>query len=379
MDEPQAAVEGEWREVHEEEVIATTTATAATAAEAEAAVPDADEYSLAREFYDAYKSYSTFIRTEAKSPEQQDLDDLSSKLKAIAFYVRRLRLFSPNEELDDISTCDLKFLILPYLLAEVAGATRDMDKRLGLVKQAIVFWRAFAHDCERLKVADDEDLKAIDRDPEARLDPMTKRDEKIARYKRSKELDEKIEYLFSKKKESIGDELKWGSGGQFDEDMERDLILALIRRGVSGTVENITCALQELPMLEMMMARGGPGKGPVEKPPQKEKPFIMQIKNKDELMQIYADMVFQCPHPLPTMTLAECADIEMADAQDRQQREQNAQMRQQLEQDRRWFGGDRNGSQEVEEDGQKTYKDREWDDWKDEHPWGSGNKMANVG
>jgi len=38
----------------------------------------------------------------------------------------------------------------------------------------------------------------------------------------------------------------------------------------------------------------------------------------------------------------------------------------------------RQGAREDEEDDQKTYKDRKWDDWKDHHPWGEGNKMASV-
>merc|ERR1712046_546477 len=101
------------------------------------------------------------------------------------------------------------------------------------------------------------------------------------------ELDEKVAYLFSKKKEALGDELRWGTGGSFDEDMERDLVLALLGRAVASTAENIWSAQQELPMLEMMMARGGPGAAPPEKPPPAEKPFIVRIQDKAELMQIY--------------------------------------------------------------------------------------------
>merc|ERR1712094_155365 len=97
------------------------------------------------------------------------------------------------------------------------------------------------------------DLKAIDRDPEYRLDANSKREEKIDRYKRCKELDQKIEYLFGKKKECFGDELSWGTGGAFDEEMERDLVLALLRRAVADAAGNIAMSLEELPLLEMMM------------------------------------------------------------------------------------------------------------------------------
>merc|ERR1712176_1746419 len=126
---------------------------------------------------------------------------------------------------------------------------------------------------------------------------MSKRDEKIARYKRSKELDGKVAYLFSKKREVFGDEFHWGAGGSFDEDMERELVLALLGRAVATAAENIDSAQQELPLLEMMMARGGPGAAP---PPRRvtedEKPFVLRIQDKSELMKLYKEMVFQCPY-----------------------------------------------------------------------------------
>lgn len=347
---------------------------------AEAALPQSDEFSLSKEFYDAYKAYSCFLRTEEKTPEQSDLDELSTKLKAIAFFVTKLRLFSPNEELDDVSSADLKFLLLPFLLAEVAGACRDMDERLASVRRAVVYWRAFLHDCERLGLANRDDLRAVERDPEARLDAASLREEKIGRYRRGKELDQKVEYLFSKKKEALGDDLRWGHDGSFDEDMERELILALLGRAAASAVDNMLSALQELPMLEMMMARGGlSASAPASssKLPA-EKPFIIRIQDKAELMRIYREMVFECPFARPTMTLEEAADIEMAQAREATDHKNVMQARQSYEDHDRWYGGDRYGSKEDDDDEKKTYKDRDWDDWKDEHPWGSGNKMANV-
>lgn len=341
---------------------------------------DADEYRLAHAFYDAYKESRKLLKDEDAAPEQAQLDALASKLKVIAVRVGQLRLFSPNEELDDISTADLKFLLTPYLLAEVLGATRDMTERMGALKQALIFWRAFASDCQRLGIAHAEDSRAFDRSPDDRLDSNTKRDEKIARYKRTKELDEKTAYLFKKKREVLGDEYQWGHGGNFDEDMERDLILALLSRAVATASEDVDSAEQELPLLEMMAARGGPGAGPpARQPPSSEKPFIMKIQDKAELMRLYKEMVFQCPYELPTMTLAEAAEVEMEEARERQERQVSQQHRQQYEDDDRWLHGDRQGAQEDDEDERKIYKDRDWDDWKDANPWGSGNKMNNMG
>lgn len=334
-------------------------------------IADADENRLSHEFYDAYKIYRKLLKSDEVSADQAGLDALSGKLKSIAMRVRQLRLFSPNEELDDVSTADLKFLLLPHLLGDVVAATKNLADRPGALRQALVFWRGFAADCQRLKVAHADDSQAIDRGPEDALDPAAKRDEKIARYRRSKELDEQVAYLFRKKREVLGDELQWGHGGAFDEEMERELTLALLSRAVAAAAEDIASAEQELPLLEMMAARGGPGNAP-KPPPAAEKPFIVRIQDKAELMRLYKEMVFQCPHELPTMSLAEAAEIEMEQMREKQER-QAAQMRDQAGD--RWLR-DRVSAEEEEE--RKVHKDRDWDDWKDDHPWGSGNKMANV-
>jgi len=109
----------------------------ATEEEAHAAIPEKDEFKLSHEFYDVYKACRERLDASDKKPSQAELDELAAKLKAIAFFVARLRLFSPNEELEDISTADLKFLLVPYLLGEVVAATQDMMKRLECVKQAV--------------------------------------------------------------------------------------------------------------------------------------------------------------------------------------------------------------------------------------------------
>lgn len=347
---------------------------------AEKRIEETDEFRLSHEFYDAYKAAKGLLSSEAEPPAQAEVEALSGKLKAIASRVGQLRLFSPNEELDDINTTDLKFLLVPHLLADVLAATRDMTERLPALRQALVCWRGFAADCQRLCVAHRDDFRAIDRSPEDALDAATKRDEKIARYKRSKELDEQVAHLFKKKREVFGDEFHWGHGGTFDEDMERELTLALLGRAIASAAEDISSAEQELPLLEMMAARGGPGGAPPPRPAaSSEKPFIVKIQDKAECMRLYQEMVFQCPYQLPTMTLDECADIEMEQMREQQERKGAQEREQRHEEDDRWLCGDRYGSKEDADEEHKTYKDRDWDDWKDEHPWGSGNKMTNVG
>jgi hypothetical protein len=316
--------------------------------------------------------------SESSTPTQEDLDKLMTLLKAIAWRVDKLRLFSPNEELEDINTADLRFLLVPFMLGEVAAATQDMNQRLPALRSALVFWRTFVQHCERLGVADTEDIKALGRLPSEQPNANVKRDEKIARYKRSKELDQKAAWLFKKRKMAAGDQYSWAHTA-FDEDLERDLILALLGRGVAVTVDQVASAEAELPMLEMMMARGGPGAPPPPKPevPQ-ERPWVVRIQDKAELQRIFLEQVFQPDIPMPTMSLAEYAEIEMSQAREAQEAKKEREREQLTYEADRWWNGDRYGTKEDFEDEEKTYKDRSWDDWKDEHPYGSGNKMANV-
>ena len=72
----------------------------------------------------------------------------------------------------------------------------------------------------------------------------------------------------------------------------------------------------------------------------------------------------------PTMTLAEFADLEMADAAEREKMAKEA-----PQGVRKYADLVAAGEEENEElVDQAAYKDRAWDDWKDSNKKGSGNK-----
>lgn len=88
--------------------------------------------------------------------------------------------------------------------------------------------------------------------------------------------------------------------------------------------------------------------------------------------EVFRSKVFQPGHRLPTMSLEEYAEMEIADAQARQEREANAPVAprryEQLVED-----GDEDNMELLD---QATEKDRQWDDWKDANPRGIGNKKG---
>ena len=52
--------------------------------------------------------------------------------------------------------------------------------------------------------------------------------------------------------------------------------------------ENMTSAQQEMPLLEMMMARGGPGEPVDSKPVVREKPYMVRIQDRSAVCGVLA-------------------------------------------------------------------------------------------
>jgi hypothetical protein len=90
-------------------------------------------------------------------------------------------LFSANEELDDILTESLKYVMTPFYLAELQLKVVDSE-RVGHLASALRYYSQFLATCKRLKLARKEDLKSLKRD--APIDPTSRRAELIGRVKR---------------------------------------------------------------------------------------------------------------------------------------------------------------------------------------------------
>lgn len=67
--------------------------------------------------------------------------------------VAQLDLFSRNEELEEIATADLKYLLLPALLGALTMKQTTRDKRLEIVQTARAYFMDFLRRCEEYKVS----------------------------------------------------------------------------------------------------------------------------------------------------------------------------------------------------------------------------------
>ena len=140
------------------------------------------------------------------------LNRILGALSEIAKKVELLSLFSPNETLEDISTRNLSFLFVPYVLAEVENRVRKdgRQERMAWIRAVQVcciipslrlypqhrwiqgHYGAF-HDALRNYEVVPESLNTLYSKPSAKIvDPAKRREVKIKQYKQEKEFRSKI-------------------------------------------------------------------------------------------------------------------------------------------------------------------------------------------
>jgi hypothetical protein len=75
----------------------------------------------------------------------------------------RAGIFSDNEAIEDVKTSDLKYLLLPSLVAELAGEEMDMDLRPAALERTEEAYMRFIQRCVDLKAAPESCLQACRR------------------------------------------------------------------------------------------------------------------------------------------------------------------------------------------------------------------------
>ncbi|XP_030252762.1 immunoglobulin-binding protein 1 [Sparus aurata] len=285
--------------------------------------------------------------------------------------VTQLDLFSRNEELEEIATADLKYLLLPALLGALTMKQTSREKRLDIVQSAQAYFTDFLKRCKEYNVAQFElpNSTSENTSPDGAsengfstatpdlVSMAAQRQAKIERYRQKKQLETRL-----------SDVRKAVDSGQAEDEVCREFYLLNVRRWVTVSLEEIESIAQEVEILKRMdglkqSAANQPVK-PV-RPPMK--PFIL---TKDAVQA----QVFGAGYPsLPTMTVddwyeqrrtlgampdhgtpSRIAVEEDTDAKEREEEEKE------LKTER--------------DDEESLMKARNWDDWKDTHPRGYGNR-----
>ncbi|XP_015675676.1 immunoglobulin-binding protein 1 [Protobothrops mucrosquamatus] len=297
---------------------------------------------------------------------QRGLELLERASRAMA----QLELFSRNEELEEIASADLRFMLVPALLAALTLRQVAPPRRLEHLRKARGLFLDFLRLCRDYAVArfdlpreavDDEEehggeAAPAPRDGQASLLAMAAaRRVKIERYKQKKEVENQLASL----KPFI-------DSGRAEEEQIREFYLLQIKKWVTISLEEIESIDQEISILSRRGALQGSAARPSQPPRPPVRPFIL---TRDAAQA----KVFGAGYPsLATMTVDEWYD---------QHQKQGVLPDQGISQRAPAGPEDQQKEQEeaTEEDEQAAaLKAREWDDWKDLHPRGYGNRK-NMG
>nr|XP_061792584.1 immunoglobulin-binding protein 1 [Nerophis lumbriciformis] len=303
-----------------------------------------------------------------------------SMLEDTSRMAAQLNLFSRNEELEEIATADLKYLLSPALLGALTMKVTGREKRLEIVQTARAYFMDFLRRCKDYNVSQftlpesgNESTLPEESSEDATSTCMTpmpstsslvamaaQRQAKIERYSQKKELEARL----SDVRRSV-------ESGQADDETSRDFYLLNVRKWIILCLDEVQSIDQEMEILKNMdlMQLGAPQPARPSRPPMK--PFIL---TKDALQA----QVFGSGYPsLPTMTVNDWYDQHKKHGV---LPDQGVPRRLAVEEDTDAKESEEEEKEKLAEndDEEALMKARKWDDWKDDHRRGYGNRQ-NMG
>uniref|UniRef100_A0A2K5CZR2 Immunoglobulin binding protein 1 n=1 Tax=Aotus nancymaae TaxID=37293 RepID=A0A2K5CZR2_AOTNA len=264
-------------------------------------------------------------------------------LEKAAEMLKQLDLFSRNEDLEEIASTDLKYLLVPAFQGALTMKQVNPSKRLDHLQRAREHFINYLTECRCHHVAEFELPKTKDNSAEnhtadsSMAYPSLVAMAKIERYKQKKEL----EHRLSTMKSAV-------ESGQADDERVREYYLLHLQRWIDISLEEIESIDQEITILrerDSSREASTSKASHLERPPMK--PFIL-TRNMAQAK------VFGAGYPsLATMTVSDW-----------------------YEQHRKYGAlPDQGIAKETPEEFRKAAQAREWDDWKDTHPRGYGNRQ----
>ncbi|KAL5529587.1 hypothetical protein ACEPAG_5572 [Sanghuangporus baumii] len=214
--------------------------------------------------------YSRALKAASKASSLPTIEDETQKLvesaledlNLLSSRIQDLGLFSPNESLDEVTTRDLVYMTVPFVLGELESNARatERDDRLRHLRRAQAHFRAFVSLLDIYNVVPEEEKKLYGQKASAISDASKRRDVKIAQFKKEKEIKNKISALRSSRQlpevdtsnvYNLVDSILTTSMGQEEdsEDAIRETILLLLRLQWTQTAAHIESMNQEFELL----------------------------------------------------------------------------------------------------------------------------------
>ncbi|XP_059278412.1 PP2A regulatory subunit TAP46 [Lycium ferocissimum] len=349
--------------------------------------------------------------------------------------IGKLGLFSLNETKDDISTANLKYVLVPYYLAELTEKIAGGD-RIEVLKASQAKLKEFISFCETMELVPEEEMETSKQGGASTA--LDRRAKKIARFKRQRAAESKLLELKERKERrgrstkaaALSSPVETGEDDVSDDDGEEEreawlttislalckafdllemlkkeeeilsavrekqlqdgekdfsqLILdertekaeswhrdAAARARYTKPAAPITCATFAQDVIE--------GRAKVsEAHEHKHQPLLfgpasLVGQNPTTERERIAAQVFQPHYRLPTMSIEEAGLTEMNMMNEWQERT----VKFMEEANSSWHRDapkSRPGEEDEEDDDAAQDKARAWDDWKDDNPRGAGNK-----
>ena len=359
------------------------------------------------------------------SCDENDAGKAIELLTSLQNRIASASLFSSNDVLDDLPTSSLPLLSVEYHLATVllSAQTRTSAERQININRCLDLFYGYLQKLDELEGLMDDgltrDYRQVLEDEEEdsgegrswrkgsnRMTPVQIREAKIARYRARKLHKVELERLtaLQERRKRLGATDEDEVDGHDGDTLNRNLAVAELRGYAVDALDEIHNTRKELDMLEMAVrmekergemgrhkreetdCAGGIGSGRLPAQTSRNKPLEVTRVTKDSATgqlqfnrEEIRSSVFRPGWNLPTMTLAEYGEAEMTRAREREERQKKTEL-ESLGKPRRYEQLLKDGAEDNANLVDASAKlDREWDDWKDANPRGSGNKMGDVG
>ncbi|EGW08236.1 immunoglobulin-binding protein 1b [Cricetulus griseus] len=282
--------------------------------------------------------------------------------------------FSQNEDWEEIASPDLKYLMLPALKGALTLNLVGNKDRFDYLLEAREHFKNFLTQSHNYHVADFELPWEQSSSPECNpttsefLEPTlfamaSQRQAKIDRYKQNKAVEQKLSTL----KSAV-------ESGQADEECVREYNLLQLRRWINISLDEMDRIDQEIEILrerDYYSGETSASRVPFQKRPSR-RPFILTRSAAQA-------QIFGAGYPsMATMTVNDwyeqhqkCTDLPSGQEVEKEAsppESHRASQKEEKEQEQK----------EEEEDEDARHRMQQWDDWKDAHPRGYGNRQ-NMG
>ncbi|KAM5557592.1 hypothetical protein ABKV19_024794 [Rosa sericea] len=352
--------------------------------------------------------------------------------------ISKLGLFSTNETKEDISTTNLKYIMVPYYLGELTEKVAH-DDRIQIVKAAQAKLKEFVSFCEAMELVPEEELEVSRQDGPKSNSMADRRAQKIARFKRQRAAESKLLEIKERKERrgrstrasALSTPIEAGDEDVLDDDgeeereawftsislalckafdllemlkKEEEMLLAFKeRQSKEGDKEFYQEVLDDRAQRAEAWHRNAAARVQYSKPAQpitcatfaqdvlEGRASVSQMHEHKHQPLIFgpaslvggsitserermAAQVFQPSHRLPTMSIEEAGLKEMEIMNKWQER--NVKLME--EANSSWYNDSEKPpgppQEDDEDDDAAQDKARAWDDWKDDNPRGAGNK-----